>query len=164
MDDEDRSDLMGRVGTEPLGHAARWHTLAVGHLETVHFDAERRGGPAEVVREVAVDDAEDPVSRRQGVDDGRFPAAGARARVHDRLAALGLEHGLEPGEDVADQRRELRTAVVDDRLRHGAHDPLGDQGGTRNLQERPTGHARLLLGASGSSAAGLPRSGADASS
>src|SRR4029453_18082960 len=50
-------------------------------------------------------------------------------------------------EDLADERRELRPPVVDDRLRHGAHDPLGHERGARDLQERPTGHARLLPGA-----------------
>ena len=164
VDDEDRADLVGRVGAEPLGHAGRRRALAIGHLEAVHLDAERRGGPAEVVREVAVDDAEDPVTGRQRVHDGRFPAARARARVHDRLAALGLEHGLEPGQDLADQRRELRAAVVDDRLRHGAHDPLGNEGGAGDLQERPTGHARLLPARRASCAVGSRAGGADATS
>ena len=144
VDDEDGADLVGRVRAEALGDPSRGHAFPVGHLETVHLDAEGGGRPAEVVREVAVDDAQDAVAGRQRVDDGRLPAARARARVHDRLTALGLEHALEPDEDLADQRRELRAAVVDDRLRHRTHDPLGDEGGAGDLQERPTGHARLL--------------------
>ncbi len=109
VDHQHRAHLMGGVGAEALGHAHRGHALAVRHLQAVHLDAERGGGPAEVVREVAVDDAEDAVSRGQRVDDGRLPAAGARAGVHDRLAALGLEHTPEAREDLADQRRELRA-------------------------------------------------------
>ena len=144
VDDQDGPQLMGRVGTEPLGHPTGGHAFAVGHLETVDLDAEGGGGPAEVVREVAVDDPEDAVARRQRVDHRRFPAARARARVQDRVPPLGLEHNPEPGQDLADQRRELRAAVVDDRLRHRPHDPLGDEGRAGDLQERPTGHGRLL--------------------
>jgi hypothetical protein len=75
VDDEDGAELLGGVGAQPLGHLAGRHALPVRHLEAIHLDAVRGGGAAEVVREMAVDDAQGAVAGGQRVDDGRLPAA-----------------------------------------------------------------------------------------
>ena len=74
------------------------------------------------------------LARRQGIDQRRFPRAGAgRGIDHDR--PLGPEHRLQILENAGGQPRELGTAVIDGRAVHGAQDPVRDVGGPGNLQE-----------------------------
>src|SRR5213078_4355101 len=60
------------------------------------------------------------------------------------VARPRLEDSLEPVEAGPDERREPGAAVVDDRLRHGPHDPLGHQGRARDLQKGPSRHGPSL--------------------
>ena len=140
VDHEHGAELVGLVGAKSLRHAVGGHAGAVGNLQPIDLDAVSRRRPAEVAREVAVHAAEDAVARGERVDHGGLPAARPRARVDDRVTTLGPEDGPEPGLDLAHQRRELRSPVVDDRLGHGPDDTLGHEGGARNLEERSTGH------------------------
>ncbi len=88
------------------------------------------------------------VARRQRVENGRFPRPGARRGIHQHRARAA-QQAFEPGDHVAGERRELRSAVVDDGMVDGPEDAVRNVGWTGNLQEMSAaagGHIAILLG------------------
>ena len=119
-------------------HLGGGHARSVGDLDALHVHAEGGGGPGEAGREEAVDAGQHPISRGERVDDRRFPGAGPRAGIERDVPRGRLKDLLEPVQALPHQRLEARPAMVEDRLGHGAHDALGHQRGSGNLQEWPT--------------------------
>src|SRR5438094_101514 len=138
--DQHGAELMRGVGGQARGHAIGGHTLAIRDLEPLDLDAVRDGGLREAGGEVAVHAREHPVAGRKRVDERRLPRSGARAGIEDDLPARRLEHVLQPREAVAHERAEGGPAVVDDGLGHRAHHALGHERGSRDLEERASGH------------------------
>ena len=78
------------------------------------------------------------IARRERVHERRFGGAGAgRGKDDDRTG--GLEDRAQPFEDFSRQRGELRPAMIDDRMIHGAEDPIGNVGRSWNLEKMPAG-------------------------
>ena len=82
-------------------------------------------------------DHQDPVARRQRVDDCGLPGAGAgRREDHDRPG--GLEDAFAALQHGAAERRELGAAVVDDGHVHRTEDAIRDRARPWNLQKMPS--------------------------
>jgi hypothetical protein len=64
------------------------------------------------VRELAEDRCKDLIPWRERIGDGRFPAAGARAREQKDLAITHLEDLLQIAEETEGQVREVRGALI----------------------------------------------------
>ena len=64
-----------------------------------------------------------PVIRRQRIDQGRLPGAGAGGGVDHHVLA-GLEDGLDLGQDLAAKRLEFRPAMVDGGVVDGPKDAI----------------------------------------
>jgi hypothetical protein len=112
----------------------------VGCLAPLDLQAGDRGAVgrrdlAEPVAEVADADTEDGVAGRQEADHGGFEPAGARGR-QDEHVLTGAEGRAHAGADTADERLELRAAVVDHLEASGLADGLG--------QWRRAGDAQVL--------------------
>src|SRR5882762_8800615 len=88
---------------------------------------------------------EHAIARRERVDERRLPGAGARGGIdHDRRP--GLEHGLEPFEDLQSHGAELGAAMIHRGAVDRAQNPVGHVGGPGDLQEMasaPVGHDLL---------------------
>src|SRR5207237_455048 len=87
---------------------------------------------------------EQPVARRERVDEGRFPPAGAGRGKDERLAAGRLEHLLQVAEQSGRQVGERRRAVILHRTIHRAQDALGNVGRPWDEQEVTAGHKGVL--------------------
>jgi hypothetical protein len=99
-----------------------------------------RGNAAELVAEVAVYAAEDPVAGRKRVDDAGFPPSGARAGEEQNMTLGGLKNLFESREDLAKKDRKRRPSMVDQGLRHGPNNALRHEARSRNLQKGTTRH------------------------
>jgi hypothetical protein len=75
-----------------------------------------------------------PVACRQGVDQGRFPGAGTGGGV-DHHVVVGLEDGLDLGQDLAAKRAEFRPAMVDGGVVDGPENAIRHVGRPGDLQE-----------------------------
>src|SRR4051812_36119381 len=87
---------------------------------------------------------QDPVARRQRVDQRRLPRPGA-GRGIDHDGAGGLEDALHPGDDLLAEFGEFRAAMVDRWERDRVQDPVGNIGRAGDLQEMATGMAGRLV-------------------
>jgi hypothetical protein len=145
----DRLDLvvrvLGELGLDGLGLDAP--APVAGH--EIDLQAQTDGHLAPQGGEVAGLEHHHPVARRQGVDQGRFPSAGARGRIDDdRLR--GPEDLLQAVQDLSGHAPEFGPPVVDRRPVDGPENPVGDVGRSRDLQEMPArpidvGHCCLLV-------------------
>ena len=115
--------------------------VRVGRLAPLDLDLGdvRAVGPGDLrepVAERADRHGEDPIARRDDVDDGRLEPARAGGR-DDRDVARGPEVRAHPGQDPVEHGRELRPAVVD----HLAGAGLAD----RRREPRRAGDAQVGL-------------------
>jgi len=138
VNDTHRLDAVAFVGNEP-----RFDCRGIGAVAPVTGDEFRF--QTQALREVLPQRGEltafihqHGVTRRQGVDQRRFPGAGTGGRVNDNVS-LGLEHAFHAGEYVLAELRELRTAMVDHRHVDGAHHAFGHGAGSGDLQEMAAG-------------------------
>jgi hypothetical protein len=92
--------------------------------------------------EVAGLEHQHAVAGRQGVDEGGFPRAGARAGEDDDRP-LGAEHRLQTLQHLAAQAAEIGAAMVHGRPVDGAQHPVGHVARPRDLEEMAAG---LVLG------------------
>src|SRR5579872_4013263 len=77
------------------------------------------------------------VARRQRIDDGRFPGAGARRGKNDHRL-FGAENTLKAGKDGIAEFGEFRTAMVQRRHIHGPQDAVRYIGRAWNLKKMPS--------------------------
>src|SRR5439155_463501 len=88
---------------------------------------------------------EHAVARRERVDERRLPGAGARGGI-DHDGRPGLEHGLEPFEDLQPHGAELGAAMIHRGAVDRAQNAVGHVGRPGDLQEMasaPVGHDLL---------------------
>ena len=108
------------------------------------------GDLREPVAEGADRDSEDPIARREDVDDRRLEATRPGRREHRHIVG-GPEIRLHPGQDPGEHRGEFRAAMVDHlagagladarRERGRAGDPqVGLEAVHGNLLDQPAGH------------------------
>ena len=109
------------------------HRGPIGNFNPLYFDSVGARGVTEARAEVAVDAAQHPVARRERIDEARFPGARAGARIQNNFATRGLKYFLKTFQDLFEQVGELRPPMIDERLRHGTHNPVGNQRRTGNL-------------------------------
>ena len=138
--DPGRGLVVGQQDGLDLGHRAKPLADLVGcgrvaplGIEPRDVRAVHRGDLGEPVAERADAHAEDPVARRQRVDDRGLQPARARRRDHRDVGGRA-EVRLHPLEDAAEHRRELGASVVD----HLASARLADRrrqgGGARDAE------------------------------
>ncbi len=134
VDDRDGLDLARLVLGEPGLDRVRVHAGAPVALDELGTQAETGRHLVPQGREPAGLEHQHPVAGRQRVDERRLPGAGAGGRIdHDRVP--GLEHRLDAGEHLPAEDAELRSAVVDRRLRDGGEHRQRRVRRSRDLQE-----------------------------
>ena len=126
MHDQHRAKLPGGVRAELCLDRRGGNAVTVRDLEAVALDAVGGDHSGEAGGEMAVHAGEDAIARREGIHERHFPRAGIRAGEEQDVAALRLEHRLEPVKAFPHQAGEERPPMVDDGLGHGPDDALGD--------------------------------------
>src|SRR5256886_12160584 len=106
----------------------------------VHAQSMPLGQVDPQMAELPVARGEDAVSRRQRIDEGRLPAAGAGGREDECLAGGGLEEVFQVAEQPGGERRKGGGPVVFHGAVHRAEDPIGHVRRTGNEQEIAAGH------------------------
>ena len=134
VDDQHGPDAMVTILTQPGFERRRIDAVAPVSRHDLHVESQpaRDLGPAS--RELSDVEGEHAIARRQRIDQGRLPGAGAR-RGKDHHGRGGLENRLQPVENGPAQRRELRAPVIDGRLRHRPQHTIGCVGRPRYLQK-----------------------------
>jgi hypothetical protein len=106
-----------RIGTK-ASFQIGWRSASppvAGHI--VHLEAEFLCDLPPELREVAGLKHEHPVARRKGIDDGRFPGAGAGSREHHH-GPTGLKNLPDALQHLAGKSGEFRAAVIQHRTGH----------------------------------------------
>jgi hypothetical protein len=124
--DEYGFDIMALVVAQMFLYRIGWNTNSVGNFEHLDLDPMGASRFAETSAEVAIDATEHPIAGRESVDHARFPSACARPWVQDDLSLGGLEDAFEALKDLLKYAGEFRAPMIDEGLRHGADNPLGD--------------------------------------
>ena len=136
--DRNRLDLLFAIVDEPRVHSLRIDAVAPVARHELDAQPQPRRHVAPQRREMAGLEHQHGVAGRQRVDERRFPGASTRRGVNDDRAR-GLKDSLEPLEHGAAEGREVGTAVIDRRLRHGAQHAIGHVGRSRDLEEMSAG-------------------------
>ena len=103
-----------------------------GNYLDIEADTRRKLAPER--RKMSSFTHQHPVTRRQGIDQRRFPGARTGGGVNDDRP-FGLEHGLQPFQHLDGKKMERRTTVVDDCLVDGPENPLRHIRRPRDLQK-----------------------------
>src|SRR6185437_1390948 len=137
MDDEHGLDLVRLVGGEPrldLGDVGAAAPVGVQEFEV---ELEFLGDALPQHRELAGLGQKHLVARRERIDDGGFPGAGARRRKDDdRL--LGAKDALHACKYGVAEFGEFRAPVVQGRHIHGPQYPVRYVGRAWNLEKMPS--------------------------
>ena len=104
-----------------------------GTFEGVDPHSERLADGGEALAELAVDDDEQVLARRQHVDEAGLHHAGPRAG-HEQHAVLRAEHGPQHGLALDENGAELGPAMRQHRLRNRLAHALGHRGGPGKTQ------------------------------
>ena len=144
--DEDRLVSMRLIGLELLGEDFDRSALAPRHIDDIGIKpvADAHVGPQQ--RELAEAGDQHLVAGIERVGHGRFPAARARRRKQENLAAGGLEDFLQVLEQWQREGRKIRSALVLHGDVHGKAHGLRNIGRPRNEQSLDARHDVLLNG------------------
>src|SRR2546426_781416 len=138
--DKDGLNLPVLVSAQMFFHQIGRDTGSVGNFEKLHLDPVGACRFAETAAEVAIDAAQHPITRGEGVHYAGLPGSGARAGIEEDLTSRCLKHALKPFQDFLKQAGKFRSAMVDEGLRHRSDDPLWDQRGAGDLEKRTARH------------------------
>ena len=114
------------VGGEPRVQRLRVERRPPFGLEHVDLAAEGLRDRDQPLSEDADRTRQDAVAGAEEAGHGGLEPARPRGAEHHDLGLLGPEDRLHPRRDRAQQRFELRPAMIDQRLRQGAQHRLGD--------------------------------------
>jgi len=140
----DGFDLVSRVSGQARFQFVFGRTTAPVTRHVVHENAQPLGDVLPLQREMPGFEDDDAIAGRERVHVRRLRRAGSRPGIDDD-GIVRFEHTLEPGDQFQRERRELRTAVVDGRPRHGAQHAIGNVRGTGDLKKMPTGLGHIVI-------------------
>src|SRR5579872_1512325 len=137
VDDQHGLDFVGTIGGE-----LRLDRRDIGAAPPIggqkfQVEFEFLGDAPPQHRELAGLGEQHLVARRQRIDDGRFPGAGARRGKNDHRL-FGAENTLKAGKDGIAEFGEFRTAMVQRRHIHGPQDAVRYIGRAWNLKKMPS--------------------------
>ena len=143
VDDAYRLDLPRRVGAQTLLDPVRVDPGTPVARQIVDLETQPLRHLLPALREEPGFRHEHAVSRSQRVDQGRLPGPVAR-RTHQHHRRRRPQQLLQPAVGPFGHGQELRTSMVRLGRRHCGHDPPGDVGRPRRVQELPAGASRPI--------------------
>src|SRR5579875_3098682 len=136
VNQHDGFDRMVFVRPQPGFRFCRVSALPPVARHVFDLDAEPfRHLPPEL-RKMPCLEHEHTIARRERINNGRLPGSGTGSGIHNHGTSC-LEDRPETFEYFHGQFGEFRTAMIDNRLIHGAKDPVWDVGRPWNLQKVP---------------------------